>query len=70
MQPTRSKPAQPVKLHAIPPAFISEGMKAREALQIIENALVEAGLERLDAATERGAWGWLTTEYARRNGVG
>ena len=52
---------------ACDPGFIRKGMKAREALQRIEDALVESRLERFDAKTEQGCWTWETTEsYLRR----
>ena len=43
--------------------FIEKELGAREALQAVENALVDAGYDRFVMATDRGTWTW---EYIER----
>ncbi len=38
--------------------FIEQGLGAREALQAVENALVDVGYDHVVVATERGTWTW------------
>jgi hypothetical protein len=45
--------------------FMKQGLGVREALQAVEDALIDAGYDDFMAATERGSFHWMTVERAR-----